>query len=86
MEVTHADDERVDVALRFVKPFRSEAINTFQFVEDDDATEVVWSMRGENTTLMRVMGVFMSMEKMLGGQFDQGLASLKAEAEADAGG
>lgn len=86
MEVTHAADDRVDVALRFVKPFRSEAVNTFRFVDAAEGTQVVWSMRGENTPMMRVMGIFMSMEKMLGSQFDEGLAALKAEAEADAAG
>jgi hypothetical protein len=84
MEVIEADASQVALDLRFVKPFRSQSVNAFRFEPEGDGTRVVWSMAGANNLLMRVMGVFVSMEKLLAPDFEKGLANLKAEVEADA--
>ena len=47
----------------------------------DDATEVTWAMHGPNLFIGKVMGVFMSMDRMIGKDFEAGLANLKAAAE-----
>jgi hypothetical protein len=43
---------------------------------------VTWSMEGKTTAMTRVMGVFKSMDKMVGPIFEKGLAKLKTDAEA----
>ena len=50
-------------------------------VPTDGGTEVIWTMTGPKTFMTRVMGIFMSMDKMVGKDFDRGLASLKAVVE-----
>ncbi len=53
-----------------------------------DSTEVKWSLHGETPFMYRAMAIFMSMDKMVGPDFETGLANLKAicetkQAEAD---
>jgi hypothetical protein len=84
MEIIEADASQVALDLRFVKPFRSQSVNAFRFEPEGEGTRVVWSMAGTNNLLLRVMGVFVSMEKLLAPDFEKGLANLKTEAEADA--
>lgn len=82
MEIVEAmPHERIVIDLKFSKPFRSEATATFTLVGSGDTTSVTWSMTGPVTTATRVMGVFRSMDKMMGPVFEKGLAQLKAEAE-----
>ncbi len=78
-------DESVTIALEFIKPFKSKSTAVFT-LEPDGATVVVrWSMTGPKTFMTRFMGVFMSMDKMVGPDFEKGLAKLRAEAEEPAG-
>ena len=42
---------------------------------------VTWTMTGTNSFMAKAVGLFMNFEKMCGGQFEQGLASLKAVVE-----
>ncbi len=53
--------------------------------EGNNQTVVTWHMYGPQNYVGKVMCLFMSMEKMCGGPFEQGLANLKALAEAPAG-
>lgn len=46
------------------------------------ATEVTWAMAGDSNFVAKVFGVFMNMDKAIGGDFERGLASLKALSEA----
>jgi hypothetical protein len=82
MEVIEADASHVVLDLRFVKPFRSQSVTAFLFEPQGDGTRVVWSLAGRNNLLMRVVGVFLSMERLLAPDVEQGLANLKADAEA----
>lgn len=82
MEITDAAaPSRLTIALNFIKPF--EASNTVNFVltPGADGTEVAWSMAGQNNFMSKVMQVFVSMDKMVGPDFEAGLANLKAAAE-----
>jgi uncharacterized protein YndB with AHSA1/START domain len=89
MEIVEAvPNERVVIDLMFTKPFRSESKSTFRIDGDagaGGATTVTWSVTGPVTTTTRVMGVFRSMDKLMGPAFEKGLASLKADAEAAPG-
>jgi Polyketide cyclase / dehydrase and lipid transport len=68
----------VRIALEFEKPFRSS--NTIDFSltpEAPDRTRVRWAMTGPRTLATKVMGLFTSMDKMVGPDFEKGLARLK---------
>ncbi len=75
----------VAVDLEFDKPFKSH--NTFAFVlspEGPDRTHVRWVMTGPRTLATKVMGLFTSMDKMVGPDFERGLARLKDVVETSA--
>ena len=67
--------------LEFVRPFAGTNMAEFTFKPLGAQTAVTWSFTGHNNFMCRVIGLFMNMEKMVGGQFEEGLANLKALAE-----
>ncbi|MDX1409521.1 MAG: SRPBCC family protein [Saprospiraceae bacterium] len=72
-------NERVETALRFFKPWKSQS-DAFIHLEDEgeNATRVTWGFKGENNNAMsRVMGVFVDMDKAVGKDFEEGLHNLK---------
>ena len=81
MEITAAEaPSRLEIALQFIKPFKSSNTTTFVLDERDDATRVSWRMVGPKTFMTRFMGMFMSMDKMVGRDFERGLARLSEAA------
>jgi len=72
----------VRIRLDFVKPFEDTSTAEFSFQPAGDQTSVTWSMYGENNFMSKAFCLFMDMDEMLGGQFELGLAQLKAVAEA----
>ncbi len=50
----------------------------------ETGTLVTWTLTGPTTFMTKLMGVFLSMDKMLGGDFEKGLANLEAEVEVEA--
>jgi uncharacterized protein YndB with AHSA1/START domain len=71
----------VTIQLDFLKPFKSSSTASFALVPAGDGTRVTWSMVGRKTLMTKAMGVFMSMDKMVGPDFEKGLARLKTLAE-----
>lgn len=72
------EGERVEGQLRFMKPFKSES--DCYFITDEvsaDSTKVTWGFSGKNKFPMSIMMLFMSMDKMVGKDFEEGLSSLK---------
>jgi len=69
------------IKIDFIKPF--EAHNTIEFTleRQGDAAKVTQAMYGPSPFLSRLMGLFCSMDKMVGQKFEEGLAGLKAIAE-----
>jgi hypothetical protein len=83
MEITSVEPDRsVAVDLQFLKPFKARNVTTFTTEPQGDDTLVRWSMTGPRTFMTRVMGIFSSMDKMIGPDFEKGLDRLKADAEA----
>lgn len=84
MEIVDATPpSKVTIKLDFLEPF--EAHNTTEFTLTPSAgagTTVDWVMRGNNTFPGKVMSVFMDMDRMIGKDFEAGLANMKAAAEA----
>ncbi|WP_067438738.1 SRPBCC family protein [Nocardioides jensenii] len=81
MEITDSVPDRIDVTVRFLKPFKATNAVTFTLAPVAAGTEVTWSMSGEQRGLMGIVGRFLPMDKLIGKDFEKGLASLKARAE-----
>jgi hypothetical protein len=71
-------NEMVRLKLEFIKPFASTAISEFTFKPEGDKTTVSWSMSGDKNFMSKAFCLFMNMDKMVGGDFEKGLASLKS--------
>jgi hypothetical protein len=85
MTLTEAQpSSRVGIKLEFLKPFKSTSSATFTLAPEGAGTKVTWAMDGPMNLLSKFMCLFMSMDKMVGGDFEKGLASLKQQAEAPA--
>jgi hypothetical protein len=65
-----------------MKPFAATNTAQFAFEPDGDQTDVTWSMSGQNTFMMKAFHLVMDMDKIVGGQFEQGLAQMKSAVEA----
>jgi len=77
MEITGATPSQIEIALQFLKPWKSNNRATFELADQDGGTHVTWRMAGPKTFMTRVMGIFMSMDKAIGGDFEKGLARLR---------
>jgi carbon monoxide dehydrogenase subunit G len=73
--------KKVSVKVDFIKPFEAHNLNEFALEPQGASTNVTWSMQGTNLYMMKVMGVFLNMDKVMGKHFEDGLANLKAAAE-----
>jgi hypothetical protein len=71
----------VRIRLDFVKPMAGTSLTEFAFKPENKGTAVTWTMSGENSFLGKAMCLFMNMDKMIGGNFEEGLASIKTIAE-----
>lgn len=70
-------DELVQFRLDFKKPFEGTNIAEFTFKPEGNQTLVTWSMSGKNTFVFKAISLFMDCDKMIGGEFEKGLADLK---------
>lgn len=82
MVVTEAvKPSQVLIDLIFTKPFQAHNKAEFTLEPVGDSTKVTWAMSGHSSFFAKLMSIFFSTEKMVGPQFEQGLAKLKAVAE-----
>ena len=82
MEITDAAvPGRVAIKLDFLKPFEAHNTVLFTLTGRGESTEVTWDMQGPANYLSKLIGVFVNMDRMVGGDFEAGLANLKAAAE-----
>ena len=75
-------DEFIRFKLEFLKPFVATNTAEFTFNTENDQTTVTWSMYGKNNFMSKAMSLIMNCDKMVGGQFEKGLATLKSVVEA----
>jgi hypothetical protein len=73
---------KIVIKLDFLKPFEAHNIAEFTLVPGGDSTSVTWAMYGPKPYMAKLIHMFFSMDRMVGGQFEEGLANLKAAAEA----
>jgi carbon monoxide dehydrogenase subunit G len=82
MEMTESNaGKNISLKLDFIKPFKASNITDFALTPQDGGTRLNWAMHGPLGLMQRVMHIFFNMEKMVGPDFEKGLASLKALAE-----
>jgi uncharacterized protein YndB with AHSA1/START domain len=74
-------NRKVSVAVDFVKPFAAHNINIFTLDPAGDATRVAWDFTATNVYVLKVMTIFVSMDRIMGKHFETGLENLKAIAE-----
>lgn len=72
------ENESIDTQLRFFKPWKSESIGHLLVNSvEDKQTLVTWGFSGINKFPMSIFMLFMNMDKMVGKDFEEGLANLK---------
>jgi hypothetical protein len=76
-------DELVRINLAFEKPMKDSCTVEFALRPVGEATEVTWSMFGHQNFIGKACCLFMNMDKMVGGDFEKGLANIKAVVETD---
>ncbi|PWJ51815.1 Polyketide cyclase / dehydrase and lipid transport [Quadrisphaera granulorum] len=88
MRVARAEAPRVvSIDIAFEKPFPNTSTSTFTLTPEDDdggapATRVTWTMVGPRPLVMRLLGPALSMDKIVGKDFERGLQQLRAVSEA----
>ena len=84
MEILDASSSsKITIKLDFFKPFEGHNTAEFTFVPEREAaaTNVIWVMQGPSSFMSKVMQVFMDLDKMIGRDFETGLANLKTLTE-----
>ena len=72
----------IRVQMEFFKPYAGNGTAEFTFKPEGNQTAVTWSMTGQNNFMAKAIHLFMNMDKMIGGQFEKGLADMKSIVEA----
>ncbi len=81
MRITGSAPERVDLVVDFEKPFKASNPTAFILKPVAGGTEVTWTMSGEHTGLAALFFRFMSMDTLIGKDFERGLARLAEAAK-----
>ncbi|WP_166298947.1 MULTISPECIES: SRPBCC family protein [unclassified Bradyrhizobium] len=68
---------KIVIKLDFIKPFEGHNTAEFTMLPQGDATSVTWTMYGPAVFMSKVMQVFMNLDRMIGRDFEIGLANLK---------
>jgi hypothetical protein len=81
MEITGLAPDAVDIELRFLQPWQATNQVRLSLSSTPTGTDVTWTMHGEHVGFMGLVSRVMPLDKMLGKDFEKGLARLKAVAE-----
>ncbi|HVP67647.1 MAG TPA: SRPBCC family protein [Anaeromyxobacteraceae bacterium] len=74
-------NEEVDIRLEFLKPWSQTSRTEFRLKPEAGGTRVTWAMSGENDFVGKAYGVFVDMDRIVGRDFEKGLASLRTVSE-----
>ncbi len=72
---------KILIKLDFIKPIAGTNTSEYTITPQGDSTKVTWAMYGPSPFVSKVMQVFVTMDKLIGGDFERGLSSLKSVAE-----
>jgi hypothetical protein len=82
MEILEASaPSKIVIKLDFIKPFEGHNTAEFTMMPRGEATDLTWVMDGPTPFLGKIVHVFINMDRMLGRDFETGLANLKNLAE-----
>ncbi len=82
MTITGSEaNELIRFKLEFIRPFKATNTAEFTFKPEGNQTFVTWSMTGKNNFFFKAFGFFMNCDKMVGRDFEKGLAAMKSVAE-----
>jgi hypothetical protein len=81
MEIVEAAPSRVALKLDFIAPFEAHNEAVFALRPQGTMTNVVWTMTGPTPFLGKIVHVFLNMDRLVGGDFEAGLAAMKTVAE-----
>lgn len=81
LTIADATPSKITLNLDMLKPMKANNIVEYALVPQGNATAITWSIHGPMTIVSKVMSIFMSMDKMCGTAFEQGLKDLKMLAE-----
>ena len=74
-------NDLIRIHLEFFRPFKATNTTEFTFKPVSDGTEVTWNMFGQKNFMSKAFCMFASMDKMVGGDFEKGLAQMKSVTE-----
>ena len=86
MEILQAQaPSKLSIKLDFIRPFEGHNTTDFTLSPGPDSanpsTTVTWLMQGPTPFVSKLMQVFVSMDSLIGKDFEAGLAKMKAVAE-----
>jgi len=82
MEIIEANPpSKILIKLDFMKPFEAHNTAEFTFTPQGDGTRVDWAMYGPYVFMAKLMNTIINTDKIVGRDFEKGLAALKAAAE-----
>ena len=74
--------EVIHLKLEFFRPFKATNTAEFTFKPEGGQTQVTWSMFGKNNFMGKAFSLFMDCDKMVGRDFEKGLANLNSASQA----
>jgi uncharacterized protein YndB with AHSA1/START domain len=83
-EITITDTtppREIEMELHMIKPFEGRNHVVFSIDAAGDSTKVIWALEDRHTYFVKLLSVFLNLDKMIGSDFETGLAKLKAVAE-----
>ncbi len=80
-EIVEATPSHTKIQLDFTRPFEAHNIAEFTLERHDGLTTVTWAMHGPSPFIAKLFGIFFSMDRVVGKEFESGLANLKAACE-----
>ncbi len=81
--IESAPNDHIRIRLEFTRPFANVNDTLFSFKPVGDKTNVTWTMSGKNNFMAKAFSLIMDCDKMVGPQFEKGLASMEKAATAD---
>lgn len=83
-EITITDTtppKEIEMALHMIEPFEGRNHVVLSFVAKGDTTTVTWALEDQHTYLLKIISTFLNLDRMIGKDFEVGLARLKTAAE-----
>ncbi len=70
-------NEEIHMRLEFIKPFQGTSETEFLFAPEANGTRITWTVSGKNNFVGKAFSLFVDCDKMMGGQFEQGLENMQ---------